>query len=89
MALRLEVWAAGIHCVGGAEVLASLFGFPCSEGFSVGHPGMAGAELLEGFVGGTNQILRPPKMKETHWFPVSFFLNICGKTGSLAHLKIL
>jgi len=28
-------------------------------------------------------------MKETHWFSVGFNLVISGKTGSLAHLKIL
>lgn len=50
VALRLEVWASGIHCVGVAEVFASFLGFPCSEGFGVGHAGVIGAELLEGFV---------------------------------------
>lgn len=43
---------SGVHCVGVAEVLASLLGVPCAEGFGVGHSGMAGAELLEGFVVG-------------------------------------
>ena len=48
----LEVWAAGVHCVGVAEVIASFLGFLCAEGFSVGHSRMAGAELLESFVAG-------------------------------------
>ena len=52
VALRLEVRASGVHCVGVAEVLASLFGFPCAECFGVGHSGMVGAELLECFVVG-------------------------------------
>lgn len=50
MALWLEVWGAGVHCVRVAEEFASLLGFPCSECFGVGHAGMAGTELLEGFV---------------------------------------
>ena len=46
------MWAAGVHCVGVVEVFASFLGFPCTEGFGVGHSGMAGAEMPEGFVVG-------------------------------------
>lgn len=48
----LELRASGVHCVGVAEVFASFLGFPCAECFGVGHSGMVGAELLEGFVVG-------------------------------------